>query len=75
MKIQLSKRTWIGTIQFPLNKPMPLNLITNEVVSKTRYILYINVGCHAITETEFQKFADNYSKNDFERIRFDWNGM
>lgn len=27
-----------------------------------------------MNEIEFQKFADNYSKDDFERIRFDWNG-
>jgi hypothetical protein len=27
-----------------------------------------------MTEIEFQKFADNYTKENFERIRFDWNG-
>jgi hypothetical protein len=27
-----------------------------------------------MTEIEFQNFVDNYSKDDFEKIRFDWNG-
>jgi hypothetical protein len=27
-----------------------------------------------MTTADFKKFADNYSADDFEKIRFDWNG-